>query len=1165
MLKEEFLDISITVQGSNGLEHSLLNSFVMRERLEGNNQYKCELCGNQYRDAEKYCQLKHLPPILTFSLLRFTYDLRTYQRIKETGRFEFPFELDLKDYMEEAFKSQVPAEYSQYELYIIIIHSGSAYGGHYRTYIKDFNNLGVWTLQQPPAEKKKKEKQPVQKENQPDYSAKEICLIYCDDPDLDMAERDGELFNLDYIKYESPLELIKALIYNKHKYELVKIELISADLTKATGMSWNKRYKSKYGAIEKFLRKHEDIFDMCDNKFVALNKDLPINLIASSRYKVDAINLIESCLNEVDEQEEHIEEFETNEQFRWFDLNDAKIEAIRSSQIEKQFEGKESAYMLFYRRKNIYPLSPSREYHLKKVPDWLYEEVNSQNEKLEQERLELDKQTNSIQMPVYLETDFYLEADLLTMQPKFEHEAFMLHIDKRHTLVKDLKELLVNHCTSDTYQLRKETCLNILFDEMPFKLLLCQRREAATSLPPCTSRYDYFIKSVLSDEEPIASSENCFIILSKNVEGWPVGEQFEPIRLIVKYFDEQFKINEAAYAFAKCTQIKKVFQLISEGHKDSASLHLTLIKQNDNEKLVLNETDNRTLADLLAKNGDLITIENNSALFDNPAAKLVPSIDQLSLMNTMHQIYILNCTSPINEVAFVPFSVAGSETLRNIKIMAISAFNLAISFDSCHLRVIEAETNEMLIKQVNKKLDGKYALPGHCQHDDCTLNDILQNPGSGMKLLLCPHAASLVSNNQIVVRCISDTDYEQENCVEIIINPESTRVSDLTRQVVELMQLIDLNDNQQYYLKTINWLGDTEKILNNPDQLCTDIPLTHNHVLIVSRGKVVPPNFYKINLWTSPTPPLTDQTNNQVQLNEFYSETSGQYTFFSELIVSNEMKLEELVSRVDELLGTAPDSGRQIQIRLMKTIEQSSHSASSPKFQLKKCLAEFHKPLKQLHLSQETNLHIELADENDPCFNQGIILLDCIQVSLKSKLCDRDSFKRIRWNVNNGATLSSLKDSVLKAYGEQLAPADLFQMTIAKRLLGKYQWVLLKDLSNSESASTVNKKTNKSGKAKSASSSKPVKSNLKLSPFNLDDGDLIAFTTEKCDESRQIVAEDFLSPEDLDYAKRSNAEIERLRKERSERKANNNQDFIGPARSHRRAEVGIKIQIDNFN
>ena len=38
---------------------------------------------------------------------------------------------------------------------------------------------------------------------------------------------------------------------------------------------------------------------------------------------------------------------------RWFNFNDAKIRATNAAEIEKQFSGKESAYMLFYRRKSL--------------------------------------------------------------------------------------------------------------------------------------------------------------------------------------------------------------------------------------------------------------------------------------------------------------------------------------------------------------------------------------------------------------------------------------------------------------------------------------------------------------------------------------------------------------------------------------------------------------------------------------------------------------------------------------------------------------------------------------------------------------------------------------------------------------------------------------------
>ena len=189
-----------------------------------------------------------------------------------------------------------------------------------------------------------------------EFTDKEICLIVDDNIDeASFSDGNKELVNLDYLKYELPIELLKAFIYNKHKYELVKIELICGDLTKTTGMSWNKRFKNKYGPIEKFLRKNDDIFDIVDNKYVKLKEHLPVNLVASSQYLNRKNELIESCLKEVDEQKCEKVAFDSvdtkdeivdkKEMQHWFDFNDSHITPMKESQIEKQYEGNMSCYI----------------------------------------------------------------------------------------------------------------------------------------------------------------------------------------------------------------------------------------------------------------------------------------------------------------------------------------------------------------------------------------------------------------------------------------------------------------------------------------------------------------------------------------------------------------------------------------------------------------------------------------------------------------------------------------------------------------------------------------------------------------------------------------------------------------------------------------------------
>ena len=77
-----------------------------------------------------------LPDILTFSLSRFDFDYNTFERVKINSEFTFTHEIQSNHLMEES--DQI------YELYSVIIHSGSAHGGHYHCYIKDLFRDKEW-------------------------------------------------------------------------------------------------------------------------------------------------------------------------------------------------------------------------------------------------------------------------------------------------------------------------------------------------------------------------------------------------------------------------------------------------------------------------------------------------------------------------------------------------------------------------------------------------------------------------------------------------------------------------------------------------------------------------------------------------------------------------------------------------------------------------------------------------------------------------------------------------------------------------------------------------------------------------------------------------------------------------------------------------------------
>ena len=71
--EEEFLDCGLSCKDLPGVKESL-QSFVDGEMLTGSNQFFCETC-NCKMDARRVACFRKLPPILTFNLLRFDYDL----------------------------------------------------------------------------------------------------------------------------------------------------------------------------------------------------------------------------------------------------------------------------------------------------------------------------------------------------------------------------------------------------------------------------------------------------------------------------------------------------------------------------------------------------------------------------------------------------------------------------------------------------------------------------------------------------------------------------------------------------------------------------------------------------------------------------------------------------------------------------------------------------------------------------------------------------------------------------------------------------------------------------------------------------------------------------------------------------------------------------------
>lgn len=128
------LDIQLNVKGMKNL-HESFKDYVAVETLDGENKYHAEGYGLQ--DAKKGIIFQSFPPVLHLQLKRFEYDLQRDAMVKINDRHEFPFEIDLAEFLDSS------ADRSQswvYKLHGVLVHSGDLHGGHYFALIKPDGN-----------------------------------------------------------------------------------------------------------------------------------------------------------------------------------------------------------------------------------------------------------------------------------------------------------------------------------------------------------------------------------------------------------------------------------------------------------------------------------------------------------------------------------------------------------------------------------------------------------------------------------------------------------------------------------------------------------------------------------------------------------------------------------------------------------------------------------------------------------------------------------------------------------------------------------------------------------------------------------------------------------------------------------------------------------------
>ncbi|XP_059209927.1 ubiquitin carboxyl-terminal hydrolase 40 [Centropristis striata] len=409
--QEDFLDLTVCVCGVSSLEEALWNMFVEEELFEGNNLYRCAQC-DRLVTAAKSAKLKKLPPFMTMSLLRFSFDFAKCERYKETGRYGFPLTINLRPFCEKTDGKD--SDYS-YELFSVIIHKGGCYGGHYHVYIRDIDQLGRW---EPPEEECKPKTQKKVKEE-----VKQMC-----EPKL---------------QEDDPLSVITAIIAQEPS-KSVLLDQLGQKLMDKIGSSWSKKFRKHYGPIGKFLQSNSDVFMLVSSGTrVALKANPPspgAEPPGPAEQTPDSDPSTASDLGAAEPQPgpDQKPEPEQKQGSHWFDLNDSTVTSIRESDIEKQFQGKESAYMLFYRKTQLHRPCEALNNPEYKVPPNLIQMAQQENVRVQKLREEFEASNNTVELRLHLAPFYRLENGALQPISKEHNGSTALSFDRRKT-VGDLR------------------------------------------------------------------------------------------------------------------------------------------------------------------------------------------------------------------------------------------------------------------------------------------------------------------------------------------------------------------------------------------------------------------------------------------------------------------------------------------------------------------------------------------------------------------------------------------------------------------------------------------------------------------------------------------------------------------------------------------------------
>lgn len=757
--QEDFLDLTVAVKNVSGLEDALWNMYVEEEVFDYENLYHCGTCDRLVK-AAKSAKLRKLPPFLTVSLLRFNFDFVKCERYKETSCYTFPLRINLKPFCEQSELDDM--EY-MYDLFSVIIHKGGCYGGHYHVYIKDVDHLGNWQCQEEISDK---------------------------DMNLKALQNEEEA--------DDPVVILKTILLQEEANQ-IPVDQLGQKLLKKTGISWNKKYRKQHGPLRKFLQLHPHVFllsidestvSLLRNHLTQAPSDLlrnPEQILHIPTSETPGLNDNTSCPH-------------------WFDINDSKVQPIKEKDITQQFQGKESAYMLFYRKAKLLRPPEARANPRYRVPYHLLKEMDAANIQLQMQRAECDSANNNFELHLHLGPHYHFFNGALHPTVSQTDSVWDLTFDKRKTL-GDLRQAI--------FQL-----LELWEGDMVLSV--------AKRVPAGLHVYHTLDGDELTlCEAEIADGEDIFVWNGVEVGGVQIqtGSDCEPVLLHILHLEMSGdsskceQLVESAHVFPANAEVGSVLTALA--------IPVGVILRNREESAdeecwtaIPKEDMKTTFREQGLRNGSLILVQDSES--DN---SLLPKQGRwTNSVNELNWLQVKNFCQLESEEKQVQIAVTVHTVVFDIRIKAIKELKLMkeLAENSC-LRPIDR--------------NGKLLCP---VPDTSTLEEAEVKMGSSLGLCL----GKAPTSSQLFLFFALGTDIYPGAEMEVIVE-ETLSVRDCLKIMLEKSG----QQGEMWHLRKMDWCYEAGEPLCEEDATLKELMICSGDTLLLTEGRLPPPGFLKVPIW----------------------------------------------------------------------------------------------------------------------------------------------------------------------------------------------------------------------------------------------------------------------------------------------------------------------------